>query len=238
MDNKIVTPRDMALASVPQDRREALLTRASDLGVHRSDDGIWALVAAVVDATAASEVAGKHVATLQDETAKLPALVYDGARKAGTDISGQVTTAITATVSEAGKNIADRIDKAANAGAASLQKAAANLDTIAEQKTHEFVENWKSQVILGINRHAKLALAWHLGKSWSQVVLSLAVAMALRAAVGLGTAFYYHKLIVVRDINFYPAGAFPTLPATVEYKTPRFQKVECGVGSICLSPDP
>lgn len=238
MDNKNTTPRDTALASVPTDRREALLTRASDLGVHRSDDVIWALVAAVVDATAANEAAGRHVEVLQNETAKLPSLMYEGAKKAGVDISGQVTTAITSTVNEAGKNIADRIDKAATSGATSLQKAAAGLDNLAAQKTSEFVENWKKKVIEAIDRHAKLALTWHLSKSWTQVVISLAVAMALGAAVATGTIFYYHKLITVRDISFYQKGAFPTLPATVVYQTSHIKQISCGVGRVCLSPDP
>lgn len=238
MNDKIVTPRDMALASVPQDRREALLTRASDLGVHRSDDVIWALVAAVVDATAAADAAGRHVEVLKEETAKLPGLVYDGAKKAGTDISGQVRTAIESTVTTAGTEIAGRIDKAATAGAAALQKAASGLDTLAAQKQDAFVENWKGQVIKGINSHAHIALAWHLGKSWGTVVSTIVIAMILGAGVGLGSALYYHKLIISDTINFYPKGTFPSLPATVSYNTSRLKQISCGAGRTCLSPDP
>lgn len=238
MDNKNITPRDMALAAVPQDRREVLLTRASDLGVHRSDDVLWALVAAVVDASAASEAAGKHVEVLKEETAKLPGLVYDGAKKAGTDISGQVRTAIESTVTTAGTEIAGRIDKAATAGAAALQKAASGLDTLAAQKQDAFVENWKGQVIKGINSHAHIALAWHLGKSWGTVVSTIVIAMILGAGVSVGTEVYYHKLITVADINFYPSGTFPTLPATVVYQTAHIKQISCGIGRVCLSPDP
>ena len=85
--------RDAALAAVPADRREAVLRRASDLGIGRADDVIWAIVAAVVDAHAAASAAGHAATKVEKDTAAIPDLIYRGTLKAGDELRGQITAA-------------------------------------------------------------------------------------------------------------------------------------------------
>ena len=85
--------RDRALAAVPADRREEVLRRASDLGIGRTDDILWSIVAAVVDVHAAASAAGNAATKVEKETAAIPALIYRGTIKAGEDFRGQITAA-------------------------------------------------------------------------------------------------------------------------------------------------
>lgn len=152
------TARDAALASLPPDRREALLRRASDLGVHRTDDVIWALVASVVDAAAAAQVAGRHVEALAEATAKVPDLVYQGTVKAGADLKGAVSQAIEAKTLEAGSALVQVIGHAASKGAQDLQKAVAALDKVGADKTSNIVEQWETALAKAANRHERARL--------------------------------------------------------------------------------
>lgn len=233
----MATLRDLAISSTPQHLREALLTFAGEHGIQSPEDPFWTLALAYTTSLGATAATGAHVEELRASLERIRQIVYESAQKAGGDLSGVIAASINSTVEGAGNALVGRIDKAAVAGAAALQKAASGLDDLAAQKTNQFVENWKGQVIKGINSHARIALAWHLSKSWATVVTTVAVAMVLGAGVGLGSAFYYHKLITVRDISFYQKGAFPTLPATVVYDTSRIKQISCGVGRTCLSPD-
>ncbi len=139
--------RDAALASLPQDQREALLRRASDLGVHRADDVIWALVASVVDAATAAHVAGQHVQALTSETGKIPDLIYQSASKASADVKAVIETSIAGTVHSS-------VATAAQAGADALRKAAADLPKVAQVEQGRIVQEWKSALASAAREHA------------------------------------------------------------------------------------
>ena len=149
------TPRDAALQSLPPDRREALLRRASDLGVHRTDDVVWALVASVIDATAAAEVAGRHVAALTEATAKVPEAIYQGTVRAGADLKAGVAKAIEDKAIEAGQGLVQAIGVAAQKGAADLTAAAAGLERMGQEHGLAFVEHWKSALAQAANRRER-----------------------------------------------------------------------------------
>lgn len=87
------TPREVALASVPQEWREALLQRAADAGITHSDDVAWVLVSAVVDAIAAAAAAGEAATTMANLFKTLPEAIQAGATNAGTDLQKQVLVA-------------------------------------------------------------------------------------------------------------------------------------------------
>ncbi len=60
-------------------------------------------------------------------------------------------------------------------------------------------------MIVAIGKHARAALAWSIPRSWGGIVTTIALAMVVGDALTLGTLFYYHKLITVRNTNCYPA---------------------------------
>ena len=139
--------RDAALASLPQDQREALLRKASDLGVHGTDDVVWALAASVIDAATAAHVAGQHVQTLASETGKIPDLIYQSAAKASADVKAVIETSITGTVHTS-------IAAAAQAGADALRQAASDLPAVARQEQGRIVQEWKSALASAAREHA------------------------------------------------------------------------------------
>lgn len=87
------TPRDLALGSVPSEWREALLKRAADAGITRSDDVAWVLVSAVVDAIAAAAAAGDAASTTARLCKTLPEVMQKGANTAGAVLHRQVLDA-------------------------------------------------------------------------------------------------------------------------------------------------
>ena len=150
--------RDAALESLPPDLREALLRKASDLGVHRVDDVVWALVASVVDAAAAAQVAGRHVETMAEVTAKVPDLVYQGTVRAGADLKAGVAKAIEDKTVEAGQALVQVIGAAAQKGAIDLQQAAAGLERMGQEHGQAFVETWKEELARAANRRERAGL--------------------------------------------------------------------------------
>lgn len=131
------TPRDAALAAVGSEHREALLRKASDLGVHGTDDVVWALVASVIDATAAAQAAGDAAAATAASVASIKNEIYQGAAKAAADVKATIETSITGTVNAA-------ISSAAQAGADALRKAAADLPKVAQAEQGRIVQEWKA----------------------------------------------------------------------------------------------
>ena len=139
--------RDTALASVPVEKRETLLRKASDLGVHGSDDVVWALVASVVDATAAAQAAGDAARETGAAVATIRNEVYQGAAKAAADVKATMETAIAATVNTS-------VATAAQAGADALRKAASDLPTVARQEQDRIVQEWRSALATAARSHA------------------------------------------------------------------------------------
>lgn len=131
------TPRDAALAAVSADKREVLLTRASDLGIHGSDDVIWALVASIINTDTAAKAAGDAVREVGASVATIRNEIYQGAAKAAADIKATIEASIMGTVNTS-------VAAAASVGADALRKAAADLPSVARQEQGRIVQEWRS----------------------------------------------------------------------------------------------
>ncbi len=141
------TARDTALESLPPEQREALLRKASDLGVHGADDIVWALAASVIDATLAAQVAGQHVQTLTSETGKIPDMIYQGASKASADVKAVIEASIAGTVKTS-------LDQAVQAGATALRQAATDLPKIGRESQNQIVGEWRAALASAAREHA------------------------------------------------------------------------------------
>ena len=157
--------RDTALESLPPGMREALLRKASDLGVHRADDVVWALVASVIDATLAAQTSGQHIQTLNEATGKIPDLIYQGAVQASADIKGAMETAISGTIRTS-------LNGAIEAGAAALRQAASDLPKVGQENQSRIVSEWKSALADEARRH-----------TWAGFLQRLSVSITLAAAL-------------------------------------------------------
>lgn len=224
--------RDMALESLPPELREALLRKASDLGIHRADDVIWALVASVIDAAAAAQVAGQHVKALVAESAKVPDLIYQGTMRAGKDLKEGVAQAIEAKTIEAGQALVGAIAHAAGRGAADLQKAAAGLDRMGAEKAAAFVEQWKAHLAHALKEQAKASLAWKLAQGWGVVVALLAGMFILGMLTMTGIGILSHRVILSSDVTYHRAAAGN--PPQLNFVGPLYRAASCSPGESCL----
>ena len=224
--------RDAALESLPPELREALLRKASDLGVHRADDVVWALVASVIDAAAAAQVAGQHVKTLVEETRKVPDLIYEGTMRAGLDLKEGVAQALEDKTVEAGQALVGAIAHAAGKGAADLQKAAAGLDRMGAEKAAAFVEQWKARLACALKEQAKASLAWKLAQGWGVVVVSLAGMFVFGMLTMTGIGILSHRAILSSEVTYHRATAGN--PPQLNFVRPLYRAGSCPPGETCL----
>ena len=201
MSEEPKTARDTALESLPSEMREALLRKASDLGVHRTDDVVWAMAASVIEATVAAQVAGQHVKALALETQKVPNLIYQGTMKAGADLAAGVAKGIEDKTAEAGAALVQAIGIAASRGAGELQKAAAGLDKLGAEKGAAFVEQWKATLAATVQKQATTALKKATLREWVAAVFGLGVMLCVGAALAVGYGMTTHKIVDARGIE-------------------------------------
>ena len=225
--------RDTALESLPPELREALLRKASDLGVHRADDVVWALVASVIDAAAAAQMAGQHVKTLVEETGKVPDLIYQGTMRAGNDLKESVAQAIEDKTVEAGQALVGAIAHAAGKGAADLQKAAAGLDRMGAEKAAAFIEQWKVHLAHAIKEQAKASLAWKLAEGWGVVVTLLAGLFVFGMLVMTGIGILSHRVILSSEVAYHRAATGN--PPQLNFVGPLYRAASCPPGEACLA---
>jgi hypothetical protein len=225
--------RDTALESLPPELREALLRKASDLGVHRTDDVVWALVASVIDATAAAQVAGQHVKTLVKETGKVPDLIYQGTMRASADLKEGVSKAIEDKTVEAGQALVGAIAHAATKGAQDLQKAAAGLDRMGAEKAAAFVEQWKTHLTHAIRDQAKASLAWKLAEGWGVVTALLFGMLVLGMLTMTGIGILNHRVILSSTVTYHRAVAGN--PPQLNFLGPLYRAASCPPGESCLA---
>ena len=226
------TARDTALGSLPPELREALLRKASDLGIHRADDVVWALVASVIDAAAAAQVAGQHVKTLVEETGKVPDLIYQGTLRAGNDLKEGVAQTIEDKTVEAGQALVGAIAHAASKGAQDLQKAAAGLDRMGAEKAAAFIEQWKVHLAHAIREQAKASLAWKLAEGWGVVVALLAGMFVLGMLVMTGIGILSHRVILLLEVTYHRAAAGN--PPQINFVGPLYRAASCPPGESCV----
>ena len=131
------TLRDIALAAVPLDLREPLLTLAIEHHIANADDPFWTIAAATANALAAAKAAGDAAWETGTAVASIRDEVYQGAAKASADIKATIETSITGTVNSA-------FASAAQAGADALRKAAADLPAVAHAEQGRIVQEWRS----------------------------------------------------------------------------------------------
>ena len=231
-DQTNANARDAALESLPPELREALLRKASDLGVHRADDVVWALVASVIDAAAAAQMTGQHIKTLVEETGKVPDLIYQGTMRAGNDLKEGVAQAIEDKTVEAGQALVGAIAHAAGKGAADLQKAAASLDRIGADKATAFVEQWKAHLAHAIKEQAKASLAWKLAQSWGVVAALLSGVMILGMLIITGMGIIEHRVILSSGVTYHRGVGGN--PPQLNFVGPLYRAASCPSGGSCL----
>ncbi len=237
--------RDAALAAVPADRREAVLWRASDLGIGRADDVIWSIVAAVVDAHAAASAAGNAATTVEKETAAIPELIYRGTIKAGEDLRGQITAAS----DTVGKKFLDAaraqsitlqagltgaITEAAERGGAALDKAIADLDCAALSQRDANIEEWRAAAAVAIRNEVRAGLAGRMAKSWGLVAGSLLFAAVLGAAAALSVSSRLQGRVgdgLPAGWHFVRSGAWNEIYIDGPVRT----VAGCSPGDVCLA---
>ena len=131
------TLRDIALAAVPPDLREPLLTLAIEYHIANSDDPFWTIAAATANALAAAKAAGDAARETGTAVASIRDEIYQGAAKASADIRATIETSIAGTVNAS-------VATAAQAGADALRQAAKDLPTVAHAEQGRIVQEWRS----------------------------------------------------------------------------------------------
>ena len=178
------SPRDAALDAVPLERREHLLTRASDLGVTRVDDVLWGLVKSVVDVEAASERAVAALVAIKDAETTIPAAVLKSVQSAGSDLSAGRTQDLQDEMTKVGQAIFQAIEIAQKRGAEALTAAASDLDKSAEAKGAAYIKRWQADAATAISATAKAHLAKAIAARWGSVAGVVLAAFLVGTAVG------------------------------------------------------
>lgn len=178
------SPRDAALDAVPPERREHLLTRASDMGVTRVDDVLWGLVKSVVDVEAASEKAVAALAAMKSAESTIPAAVLESVQRAGGDLSATISQELQNQMVEVGRAIFQSIEIAQKQGAETLQAAASDLDKSAQAKGAAYIDQWKAAVAKATDTQVQATLKRAIGVRWGAVAMSLAAALVVGVGIG------------------------------------------------------
>ena len=178
------SPRDAALDAVPQERKERLLTKASDMGVTRVDDVLWALVKAVVDTEASAEKAIAALAAMKSAESTIPAAVLGSVQSAGSDLAAALAQDLQNQMVEVGRAIFQSIEIAQKKGAEALEAAASDLDKSAKAKGAIYIDQWKAAVAKATDTQVQAALKRAIGVRWGAVALSLAAALVVGVGIG------------------------------------------------------
>lgn len=143
------TPRDIAIAAVPEQRRAALLVKAADLGVQSPQDAVWILLAMTLDAReqvdsvagqvqGLREVLGDGLAASQQHNDRFRKVAGEAAAQAAQRISDAGGNAANAT----GKSIADALTGAqgtlSNTVKSAGDQAVSNLTKAADSMKADF----------------------------------------------------------------------------------------------------
>ena len=168
------TLRDLALASVPANLREPLLTLAAQHGITTPDDPFWTIAGAAANAMAAAGAAGEAAYAVHTAVQSIQAEVATGASKAGADVRAAIETAIAGTVKTS-------LDQAVQAGAAALRQAAADLPKIGRENQNQIVGEWRSALASAAREHAFAGFLQKLS-------VNVAVLVVLVAGIFVGGA--------------------------------------------------
>lgn len=219
MANEQKCLRDIALAAVPPDLREALLTWASENHITTPNDAFWPLAAAAANAMGGARAAGDAaretgaaIATIRDE-------VYQGTAKASADIKATIELSITGTVNSA-------VSSAAQAGADALRKAAADLPAVAQAEQGRIVQEWRQALASAAREHA-----------FSGFLQRLSVNVGVLAVL-VGGIFVGGLVAGAAGIEFIMAAKHRIVPTGYRLLVTPQGKPECGVlgeHTVCLA---
>jgi hypothetical protein len=115
------TPRDIAIAAVPEQRRADLLARASDLGVQSPQDAVWTLLAMILDAREQVDSVAGHVDRLHAEIAQWRTAIQQQSQALQSEVSRAVAAAGKAS-NDASAVISKALDDAMSRETAKLVK--------------------------------------------------------------------------------------------------------------------
>ena len=139
------TPRDIAIAAVPEQRRAALLVKAADLGVQSPQDAVWILLAMTLDAReqvdsvagqvrGLREVLGDGLAASQQHNNQFREVTGEATEQAaqrialaGADAASATGKAIAAALVKAQVTLADTVKGAGDQTVSNLTKAAGSM---------------------------------------------------------------------------------------------------------------
>ena len=147
MSEEQKTARDVALESLPPEMREALLKKASDLGVHRVDDVVWALVSSVITTEAAGAAAADAATRIEDATRNVGDTIYQQAVRAGKDLAEIAGKTIEDKTVEAGMGVVAGMRHAAATGAGELRAVVRGLPQAAAVQRATILEDWKTALV-------------------------------------------------------------------------------------------
>ncbi|MHB0887607.1 hypothetical protein [Acidithiobacillus sp.] len=115
------TPRDIAIAAVPEQRRAALLAKASDLGVQSPQDAAWILLAMTLDAKQQVDSVAGQVDRLHAEMAQWRTAIQQQSQALQSEMS-QVVAAAGKVGSDTSAAISRALDDAMSRETAKLVK--------------------------------------------------------------------------------------------------------------------
>ena len=213
------TLRDIALAAVPLDLREPLLTLAIEHHIANADDPFWTIAAAMANALAAAKAAGDAARETGTAIAGIRDEVYQGAAKASADVKAAIETSIAGTIKTS-------LDQAIQAGAAALRQAAADLPKIGRESQNQIVGEWRAALASAAREHAFFGFLQRL--SVNILALTLIVAGIFVGGLVAGGA----------GIEFVIAAKHRLVPTGYRLLVAPQGKPECGalVGhTVCLA---
>jgi len=202
-DGGTTTLKEQALAGLPPEWRERLISNAGHAGVKHDQDVGWLLLGSVVDSAAAALAAGASVGELTRLLDTLPNRMLDGARLAGADVAGELKTATAAvakvlldtgrvcgkSVEAGGEKAKKTIEDATVLGADKIKTASESLigklDEAVEQKKAEGAQAWAMIAEKAAVDSAKTALGKLALRSRMFTVLLVLIGVGVGAA-GLG----------------------------------------------------
>lgn len=183
------TLREIALASVPPELREAVLAYAAEHGVTHANDPYWPIVASMANGMAAARAAGEAAGAVKTAIGTIPDAIYLGTTKAGADLGGQVADAGAKVIAEAETKASQiqagltaAITQAAQSSSAVINKAIAGLGTAAESRKDELTREMQAAAAIAARDQIRAGVAGRMARSWGVVAFSLLLALLIGAA--------------------------------------------------------
>lgn len=205
--NSTTSLRAVAVAAVPPGLKEHLLAWASENHITTPDDPFWPLAAGLINSLAAARAAGDAAVKVGAAVGSIQDEIFKGTQRAAGDLAAGVARGIEDKTAEAGAALMQTIEIAASQGARELQKAAAGLDKLGQDKGAAFVETWKATLAATVQKQATTALKKATLREWVAAVFGLGVMLCVGVALAVGYGLTTHKILDARGIEIRGRGA-------------------------------